>query len=329
MKRYIALMLFMLMFRTSAFSFMPSLGHIPTGALKEADVKSLYASDPSPAIYFTGAGIYLWWQLGAVKYMQEQWDREDLKNAIMMGASAGSVSAAFLLLAADVEKAPKLAIDIANRNDLFSRKAGLTGVCGDLMRAWLNEMITDEIDMTDLKNLHVAVTGSKGYSKIIKDFENKDDLINGLLTSCHVPFFMDGKPVTTYKGEQFFDGAFWYFVTKNRRSGLPYPEQVDPMKTLFVDYGDDEEFLQSISGNFLELPTTPNAVYDMMESGYNFIKREEYYGRTPLLKRKNSILFRSVTSSIYSKLGAAAKIPEGLLSISSPFQNIRLPSFAK
>ena len=39
--------------------------------------------------------------------------------------------------------------------------------------------------------------------------------------------------------------------------------------------------MQSISGNFLEL-VSPDKVPEMIEAGYNFMKREHYQGRLPL-----------------------------------------------
>jgi len=273
-----------------------------------------YGREPesAPSIYFTGAGIYLWWQLGAVRYMQENWDLEQLRNSITMGASAGSVSATMLLLNADTNRAPKLAIKLAEEYGLFTRTGGLTGVCREMMKIWLDELIRDDFNRNHLRNLEIAITTARGYPKLVRDFQSKEDLVECLLASCHVPVFMDGKPLTTCRGESCFDGSFWYFVSKDRFSGLPFAENIDKNKMLWVDYGDDEDFLQSINGNFLGM-ITAEKVFEMMDHGYNYMKRQEYYGRTPF-RTRNKVL--SYGSALYSD--TIRKIPE----------KIKLPNFA-
>lgn len=345
LKRFITLVLSLAFFHSSAFNFMPTsplttppgallsfqeinskkAWNAPPGALlspfQDVNLKKAFTEfyerygreEAAPSMYFTGAGIYLWWQLGAVRYMQENWDLEQLRNSIIMGASAGSVSATMLLLNADVEQAPKIAIKLAKDYGLFTRKGGLTGVCRELMQLWLNDLIKDDFDRNHLRNLQVAITTSRGNHKLVNSFETKEDLVECLLASCHVPVFMDGKPLTTCRGELCFDGSFWYFVSSDRHSGLPFAENVDKKKLLWVDYGDDEDFLQSISGNFLSLPTSSDKVYDMMDYGYNHMKREEYHGRTPF-RTRNKVL--SFGSSLYSD--TIRKIPE----------NIKLPKLS-
>lgn len=109
------------------------------------------------------------------------------------------------------------------------------------------------------------------------------DVIKACMASCHVPLFLDGRPFTEYRGEQVMDGSFWYFVTKDRVTGLPLPndENVTADDIFWIDYGDDEEFMQTISGNFLDL-VSAESVPDMIEAGYNFMKREHFQGRLPM-----------------------------------------------
>lgn len=255
--------------------------------------------DPFPLVYFTGAGTYLWWQLGVAKYIQETLDRDDILNLRFAGASAGSATATLLLTNADFDKAPQLAIDIAKRYDVFSRKTGLTGICGEMMRIWLDEMIQDEnFNIQDLQKLSIALTPSIGSPKLVDSFQSKSDLLDAIMASCHVPIFMDGKVLTSYKGEPVLDGSFWYFVTKNRYNGLPIPQNTDLNKLTWVDYSDDEAFLQRMSGNFLEL-TKPEMTYEMMQYGYDYMKKESLSGRTPFAPQQKK-MFRFPTVSFYS-----------------------------
>lgn len=95
---------------------------------------------------------------------------------------------------------------------------------------------------------------------------------------------LDGRPYTQYRGENVIDGSFWYFITKDRRTGLPIPSNIVNEDDIFwIDYTDDEDFMLTVSGNFLEL-TNPQGMYDMIDSGYNFMKREHFSGRLPYVK---------------------------------------------
>jgi hypothetical protein len=86
-----------------------------------------------------------------------------------------------------------------------------------------------------------------------------------------------------FRGEKVLDGSFWYFVTKDRTTGLPIPSETELEDIFWVDYTDDDIFMDSVSGNIVEL-ASPSKVLEMMEDGYNFMKREHYYGRLPIAK---------------------------------------------
>jgi hypothetical protein len=47
---------------------------------------------------------------------------------------------------------------------------------------------------------------------LISDFEGRDDLISALLTSCHIPLWMDGRLARTFRGEAHLDGGLTQFL---------------------------------------------------------------------------------------------------------------------
>lgn len=227
--------------------------------------------NPSYCYYFTGAGLYFWWQAGTAKYLQS--NNKINKNTTFIGASAGSLTALLLLCNVDFDKAAWRALDLAQKEGIFEKKSGLVGILGNLLRKWLNEIVPDNITAKDLENLYISLTPIGRSPFLVSAFQSKEDVINACLASCHVPLFMDGKPVAEYRGEQVIDGSFWYFVTKDRYAGLPLPlSKLAEANLVWIDYGDDVKFLESVSGNFLETPSNPNAIYKMMERGYNFMK---------------------------------------------------------
>jgi hypothetical protein len=276
------------------------------------------------ALYFTGAGIYIWWQIGAARYIQERCDRRLLQNIPVVGASAGSITATMLLTNADSAQGAKFAEKLAYDYEIFSRDKGLYGIWGELLREWLDEVIKDDSSLDSLKNLYISITPSLGMSKLVTGFEGKADLIEAIMASCHVPMFLDGKPFASYKGEAVLDGSFWYFVTKNRFTGLPFPENIPTEEVLWVDYGDDEEFMNSINGNFLGL-ITPEAMYEMIEAGYNHMKREDYYRRLPLGSRRMLPNVQEVRELLARSPELLSLLPEEVRGIP---KRIRIPKFA-
>ena len=273
--------------------------------------------------YFTGAGIYFWWQAGCARYMQEHCD---LTSMPIMGASAGSISAALLLSNADFSAAADSAIRIGMEARVYERKTGLAGVWGNLVKQWLEEVIPDTVTPQTFERLHVAVTPTLKSPKLVTGFpRGKPDVVEALLASCHVPVFLDGRPTTTFRGEQVLDGSFWYFVTKDRVSGLPLPPDLPVQDIFWVDYGDDEDFMASISGNILEL-LTPLRILEMMDEGYAHMKREHYYGRLPMARFKKPLFV--YTSDIVNRMSNALQwsvAAEEVSNFLSPIRPAALP----
>lgn len=256
-----------------------------------------------------GAGIYFFWQLGCAQYMKDNCDLKKLP--CIVGASAGSLTAAFLLSNADLKYATQKALDLAERANVYERKSGLAGIWGVLLREWLEDVIPNDVKPEDLTKLQIAVTPTLKAPKLVTGFQSKADLVDACLASCHVPLFLDGRPFTEYRGEPVVDGSFWYFITKNRESGLPIPNNISASDVFWVDYGDDEPFMNSISGNFLSL-ITPSEVVDMVEAGYNYMKREHYANRLPMaIYRKPTYVRRDM--GLKSRLASLKQlIPERL-----------------
>ena len=62
--------------------------------------------------------------------------------------------------------------------------------------------------------VHVAVTAALPRPRpvLVSDFESREDLISALLTSCHIPFWMDGKWARDFRGETHLDGGITRFL---------------------------------------------------------------------------------------------------------------------
>jgi len=138
--------------------------------------------------------------------------------------------------------------------------------------------IISDINVDRLANLYIALTPLTKSPKLVKDFKDKKDLIDCCMASCHLPVLLDGSVLTNYRGEGVMDGSFWYFITKNRFTGLPLIENCQ--NYFWIDYGDDSKFMKSITGNIIELVDEAK-LDNMMKMGYNFMKREHAKGNLP------------------------------------------------
>ena len=197
------------------------------------------------------------------------------------GASAGSLTSALLLTNVDFDHAADCAIRLAHEFGVYERKNPFV-FWGPILRNWLEEILPDEDVHYHLPHLEIAITPASPFKppELISGFHCKEELIEACMASCHVPLFLDGKAFTHYRGEAYLDGSFWYFVTKDRFTGLPLPPNLPSKDIFWVDYCDDEEFMAKISGNILET-ITPVTMREMMQDGYNFMQRKHAMGRIP------------------------------------------------
>ena len=249
------------------------------------------------SIYFTGAGVFFFWQVGAAKYLQQTCD---LRNMEVVGASAGSLTGLLLLAGVDFDQATEVALTQTLESGVYSKGRGLAGELGSLLNAWLETVVPQDLSMESVENLKIAIAPAAFKSpKVVSDFADRRDVIDACLASCHIPVFLDGRATAMYRGEAVIDGSFYYFVTKDRFTGLPLPPGRSADDVLWVDYTDDDEFMASTGGNFLALQS-PEGIKGMVESGYNHMKREHFYGRLPIARFQRPTY---VVSSVLRDLG--------------------------
>ena len=205
------------------------------------------------------------------------------------GASAGSITASLLLAGANFDESLNVAMDLMEKHGVYESKTGLNGVLGELVREWIDIVLPQDHDFAhSIKNLDIALTPA-GFNipknpKLVSCFSNREELIECLMASCHIPILLNGRPTTVYKNESVIDGSFWYFITKSRWSGLPLPLDHDPANIFWIDYTDDEIFMEKISGNIMECYDEA-FIREMIRDGYNFMKREDEKTALPFKKK--------------------------------------------
>lgn len=147
------------------------------------------------------------------------------------------------------------------------------------MSEWLYHLIPDTIKTFDDKHIHIAASPLNPFSKpyTLSDFPDKHSLINACLTSCHIPFFMNGNFAYNYNGRYFLDGSTWEFVGGIFHNEA-WPEkclhELSPDEIFYVDWRHDEKFV-STWGSMTQLTLiTTETLVEMMDSGYEYMKRQ-------------------------------------------------------
>ena len=259
-------------------------------------------------LYFKGGGIFFWWQSGFGKYLNENCNNE-YNNIPLIGASAGSLTAALLACNIDFNDSLDFVLKQAENERLYERKT-LFLIWGKLIENWLDYLLPDELPLQAQKNLYIALTplnvlrtGSR--VELVSNFNTKSDLKSALLASCHIPLFLNGKVYTKYKGHRYVDGSLWTFLSNDDERIRPLPTSLADMDVTYndesiykCDYTDDEEFQQIRNNmNFVSM-ATPNGLKEMMTCGYNYAKRQHESGLLfPSTTTTTSINLTNPTSS--------------------------------
>ena len=248
------------------------------------DALSMVKSKRPKALYFSGAGTYVFWQCGAAKYLQEGCAYSETP---IVGASAGSLTGLLLLAGVDMDEAMNVALQQAEERRIFDKKGGLRGELKSLLEEWMEIVILDYLPREVLSSLSIALTPPPFNPlrleppKLMQDFVNREDVISACVASCHIPFFSSGTLTAEYKGSPYIDGSFYYWVTKNRFSGLPLPD-CNPEDVFWIDYCDDEAFMERIRNkSFLDVHE-PRDVRDMFDAGYKYLENSHNEGKLPL-----------------------------------------------
>jgi len=250
----------------------------------ENTISGYVENSPSPSsfsthIAFPGGGIYFYYQAGVVNFLRE---RYDLSTCTFSGASAGALTATLTAADVDFYEATELALKLAKNAGVWDRKGGLQGIWGPMIEEWLDALLPTSIDsLQDRITLLVTPVPSFGKIKMSR-FENRKDLIQCNMASIHLPWFLDGKLTSNFRGSPFIDGSF---LSKEDDYG-PNFERYDksPINTIFLDWSKDPE-MSSKGGMDIVEALSPDGIYGLMEQGKRHGKVMEDQGMFDNLKR--------------------------------------------
>ncbi|KAI8468886.1 MAG: acyl transferase/acyl hydrolase/lysophospholipase [Monoraphidium minutum] len=169
---------------------------------------------------FSAGGLMFPYYVGVVSSLQEMGVLG--RPHQLAGASAGSLIAAAFNAGLDmsvVEESMILFGEDCLANGTQHRRARAArhrwgGLLGPLLRDFLHSYLPPDAHERCSGSTHVAVTRALPFwrPQMVSHFKSRDDLIEALLTSCHIPWYFDGRWMTKFRGKYAVDGGATNFI---------------------------------------------------------------------------------------------------------------------
>lgn len=172
---------------------------------------------------FKGAGGYLAWYLGYAQYLQEH---TDLSGVTFAGTSAGSIVAAFLAAGVPIHEVWRQwfvrTIDELPPNFRFPNRE-----FAPIAKKHARPLLSPEAFERLKGRLHVSLTTTQLQRTSVCEFGSVEDLIDCVMTSCHVPWVIDGTAFAEYGDARFMDGSVYNTLNKGATPYTPCGEKMD------------------------------------------------------------------------------------------------------
>ena len=162
-------------------------------------------------IVFQGGGQYFFWKIGVAEYLRTHYD---LSDTIMVGASAGALTSVLLVCGVDAETALGCALRLCEEFGVWDRCLRFIGIWGSMVAVWLDRLLPDNAAELCTGKVHILVSQFLKPKKVVSAFATKQELIGCLLTSTHIPFFMDYCLFRWFQGWWCYDGCIGNFTNK-------------------------------------------------------------------------------------------------------------------
>ncbi|KAL6758103.1 acyl transferase/acyl hydrolase/lysophospholipase [Haematococcus lacustris] len=225
------------------------------------------------AVSWAGAGVFFFWQLGAMKFLAQ---RYDLTKVPMAGASGGSLAAVLAACGVDADSVIEKAYQMSVKHRVWERPLALLGTWSKFIEQWLDELLPDNAHEVCRGRITVVVTTLPDWVQVgISDFKDKKDLINACMASSHVPFFLDLKLSRPCRGRLCVDGSFPDFFT-GLNSELLTVREGGP--AVVFDYFDDRALPRKGRMDMLEVKSY-DEIRKMYQLGYEYAAKLHADGR--------------------------------------------------
>lgn len=159
-------------------------------------------------VCFHGGAKYFFWNIGAIQYLVEHEIFLPCQD-LFVGMSAGALCAVLTICQIPPEHILSSVDTICQKYNVFHRPWGLFGIWSSMIEEWLEELLPEDAHELCNYKVHIILSclSLSRPKYTVSTFENRHDLIQCLLATIHIPFFMDYFPFRSYRGHLCFDGA--------------------------------------------------------------------------------------------------------------------------
>ena len=146
-----------------------------------------------------GGGVFFWWQIGAMRELLALYELPP-ERVVLSGASAGALAVVLAQCGVDPAVAHQNAFRLADEAGCMHSPLGLCGKWGRLVYAWLDALLPEDAAAQCSGRCRVVVTRCTPlpHALGLTAFESRAELIHALMASTHIPFFMDGNPLSRH-----------------------------------------------------------------------------------------------------------------------------------
>ncbi|KAF5830417.1 acyl transferase/acyl hydrolase/lysophospholipase [Dunaliella salina] len=159
--------------------------------------------------FLYGYHLGVLWELTRLKVMPPPGHSDALKLA---GSSAGSLAIVTYACGLDVDVATHAMLRFADD----CRKHGTLRRVSSLLRSFLHELLPEDAHKRCEGLVHVGLTRvfPVWTPETVSKWNSKDDLVECLVASCHVPVYANGDFMTSFRGRWYMDGGWTGFIPK-------------------------------------------------------------------------------------------------------------------
>lgn len=214
-------------------------------------------------IVFQGGGQYFFWKMGVIRFLVEHYD---LENTQCVGASAGALASVFMVCGIDAKTALECALGLCEEFGVWERWLRFVGIWGKMVEQWLDRLLPENAADLCNERVHILVSPIFRPKQVVSTFVSKQDLIECLMVSTHIPFLMDYSPFRWFKGWWYYDGCIGNLTN---RSYKVFDENTHEYHFFYPM--NDEEQQYSI---FQCFPTSNRVhVADFVRHGFQYAQR--------------------------------------------------------
>lgn len=162
------------------------------------------------SISFSGCGFLGMYHVGSLVRWKEAKASDGIEIAGALGASAGALVAAALVMDLPSELFRQKILSVASK----VRSLGVLGPFHpgfdtvDLLKSQLDALLPEEAHLRASGKLFVSLTDSAMQNVIVSRFANRQEVRDALVCSCYLPAFSSYRQVPTFRGNSYLDGGF-------------------------------------------------------------------------------------------------------------------------